>query len=379
MGNMRDGEVEKKNHEQEEKEDVLFIPPDMKHSSSLEWNEDSIDTVYSTLGINLTKNEAASSDSQRPSLSHRSGRKKGRNKRSRLFNRHVTRGVKSYWRIEADRKKLMKKPDRSLTEPVLPAIILDQEGGEEWNVQPMHHRATLPENKKNKEKKDTASTKFQVDDITRFLVTRGIMSLRDDELEMMRENTAPETMMSRIIPQEYREYMAKLMNPRERKKMLKEIYKTGVVRASCWMVGLFFILYLMPDSRFFAPFIAGFVGGKKAGSTLKAFIAAAAPFFVLGILHILLIFHIIYPFYEIYSPAANTIVDYLSIKLTIVGMNIAGMDGVGNWSVLGRVFVYMVVGAVVGGTLESDVISRGVKTVDLLQITTISGRFQRKI
>jgi len=396
MGNLNDGNREE---EMQKEEDVLFIPPDMKHSSTLNWEEDDQRAIYSALGIDMTKEGTTHRNpnlrtgaeaperrfSQRSSSSTSEAQHK---KKHGLFARFRGKPMKSTWRIESDKKKAHRPPEKEIIEPVMPAIILNEEVSQE-NDDPIPRRRRMSVLNELKEgvvsnegvewQDNLGAAGFHVDDVTRFLIARGIMGLKGSELELIEEDNTLESSFSRLIPQEYREYLTRLMNPVERKKMLREIYKTGIVRASCWMVGLFLVLYLMPDSRFLAPFIAGFVGGKKAGSTLKAFAAAITPFFILGILQILLLFHFIYPFYDIYSPTAGALADYLTMKLTVLGMDPAGMNGLASWSNLGRAFIYMAVGAVIGGTLESDVIKRGVKTIDLLQITTISDKFQRKI
>lgn len=55
----------------------------------------------------------------------------------------------------------------------------------------------------------------------------------------------------------------------------------SVVGAAGWMIGLSVVLFWLP---ILGPAIAGFVGGRKAGSVGKAVVAAFAPAVALGAL-----------------------------------------------------------------------------------------------
>lgn len=54
-----------------------------------------------------------------------------------------------------------------------------------------------------------------------------------------------------------------------------------VLHASAWMVGLSVALFWIPA---IGPFIAGFVGGKKAGAIFPAIVAVFLPSLVIGFL-----------------------------------------------------------------------------------------------
>lgn len=55
----------------------------------------------------------------------------------------------------------------------------------------------------------------------------------------------------------------------------------SVLAAAGWMIGLSVVLFWLPIA---GPAIAGFVGGRKAGSVRKAIVAAFAPAVALGAL-----------------------------------------------------------------------------------------------
>jgi len=118
-----------------------------------------------------------------------------------------------------------------------------------------------------------------------------------------KENNDHHRELFNLLPEEIRDYIGKMQNPTERTKLFSEVYKTRVFVASYWMISIFIVLLFLPDSAFFAPFVAGYIGGRKAGSLWKGMLAAMVPFIILGFIDLLIYYNIIYHFYDLYLPS----------------------------------------------------------------------------
>ena len=246
----------------------------------------------------------------------------------------------------------------------------------------LDHEEMSMERKDSKEESGLKSHEFpgEMDEVTRYLISKGLLRVKDERFEgMAKEKESPHLDIANLIPNEYRGYLTKMLHPKERKKMLRDIYKTKVFIASYWMVGIFLILLLLPESRFYAPFIAGYIGGRKAGSVFKGTLAALLPFMLLGLLDLLVSHNVIYHFYDIYLPSAGTISHNLLLMLSNMGMDTTGLKGAfyDPATSLGRTCIYMAVAAVIGGTLEGDNRRLSYKTADWLKVSNITSQLKR--
>lgn len=102
--------------------------------------------------------------------------------------------------------------------------------------------------------------------------------------------------------------------------------REDVPAAMAWMIGLSVVLFWLPV---LGGLIAGFVGGRKAGSVRAAVVAVVAP----GILLFLLSFFL----------------GALFGWIPIVGPLLAALAGVGQWVLSFMSVIPLLLGAVVGG------------------------------
>jgi len=221
-----------------------------------------------------------------------------------------------------------------------------------------------------------------MDHFTKYFVESGFMNVKEDPSGSIGEESHEHHYdILSLLPEELRDYLTKMQNPKERKKMLGEVYKTRVFVASYWMMAILLVLQLLPDSTFFAPFIAGYIGGRKAGSVWKGIIAALVPFIILGIIDVLLYYNIIYHFYDLYASSVGILTHNILATLAEFGLNTGGMGGsfYGSGGSLSKSCVYMTIAAILGGTLEADERGRLKETANLVNVSNISSQLKRKI
>lgn len=99
--------------------------------------------------------------------------------------------------------------------------------------------------------------------------------------------------------------------------------RSSIVAASLWMLGISLLLFWVPT---FGPLIAGYIGGRRAGSPGRGLLAALLPMLALGTVVVLL---------------------FAGMMLPVVGM-VAGATLV---AVLLLQELGLVAGAVLGGLL----------------------------
>ena len=100
----------------------------------------------------------------------------------------------------------------------------------------------------------------------------------------------------------------------------------SVPQAMAWMIGLSVALFWMP---FIGSFIAGFVGGRKAGGVFPAVMAVILPGIILVV--------------------ATALLGGLIGWIPILGELVAILAGMGAWVLGIGSFVPMLVGAMLGG------------------------------
>lgn len=96
----------------------------------------------------------------------------------------------------------------------------------------------------------------------------------------------------------------------------------GILIPSIWMIIISLLLFWLPG---FGPLIAGYVGGKKAGSAGRAFMAALLPMLIAGFLVFLAVAFIGFPFIGVLAGA--TLVIYIAVLeiALIAGALIGGL------------------------------------------------------
>lgn len=443
----------------ESNEDVIFVPPDMRHSRDIDTANQELETLYSMLRMKLQEaqklqRELTSADEHQPASRHgtnrnvsngldhshnQSSRRNGmtgmgrsdnevRSQESPISPRSVgtkkprnsentipksrkksSRGIlrkisgkpkKSSWRFLAD---MDKNSEQSRTDaddvidPVMlkdmmgrnpseigsqeteytdddgynPHMITEEEahsGVETQSMSRVRKRSMSPrsdhdtENSRKSLSSDDISQDHDadlenIDEVTKFLISRGIMNLEDEKYRMKTEKKEDSKFdFLHYVPREYRKTFFHILDPEERKKALKEIYKTRLFVASYWMFAIFFVLLLLPESRFFAPFIAGYIGGRKAGNVFKGALAAMVPFMLIALVDLLVYYNFIYHFYDLYLPTSGTLSQNLVLLLSQQGVDTSGLEGsfFNPETSLGRTSIYMTVSAIIGGTLERD-------------------------
>ena len=220
---------------------------------------------------------------------------------------------------------------------------------------------------------------FSEDEITRYVLGFGFPHVPGDGTDHPGGGKSPPD-LSQFLPEELRRDLGKMLDPKERKQMLSEIYKTRVFVASYWMLGIFAILMLLPEGVFFAPFIAGYVGGRKAGSVWKGTLAAGIPFILLASLYLLVEHRIIYHFYDVYLPPAGMLTTTIAPILADRGLDLSrtGFSGYGSRASLTACCIYMVISAIIGGTLEGDARKMSRETAEWVKVSNISSQFIRR-
>ncbi len=451
----------------ETSEDVIFVPPDMRHSRDIDSANQELETLYSMLRMKLQEaqklqreltspdeyhsgnqppgvrnrntsgilvdsydnkpnpplnrmageggsdNAAGSRGSQKTSsrldrttrsLNNDRKKRKGGNKRSRGFLSKISgKPKKSSWRFIADMDKSTEQLQTGTDDVIDPALLKDMMGREfledgsldtDYTEEMDDHANADPEyysqsdmdtqamrrvrkrstsahsnNDAGKSRKNRTSLSSDdlardhdadldnVDEITKFLISRGIMNLEDERYRMKPEGKNDNKLdFLHFVPKEYRKAFFHILDPEERKKALKEIYKTRIFVASYWMFAIFFVLLLLPESRFFAPFIAGYIGGRKAGNVFKGALAAMVPFMLIALVDLLVYYNFIYHFYDLYLPTSGTLSQNFVLLLSQQGVDTSGLEGsfFNPETSLGRTSIYMTVSAIIGGTLERD-------------------------
>lgn len=270
------------------------------------------------------------------------------------------RGRKSHWRLFADQKK--QDQDAALenlaryagaTGPTSP--------GGTWKEHSQEDRSyydTTPFPIMEESSHDFIDYNGPNDEHAKqFLIDEGFLHVEEDaDGGGHREKHGPHHDLYQMVPEEVRDNIRRMMDPLQRKKMLGDIYRTRVFIASYWMLAILFVLLFLPESKFFAPFIAGYVGGRKAGSVWKGVAAAMVPFVILGLLDVLVYYNIIYHFYDLYLPSAGLFSQNLTQVLMNYGLDPSGMEGsfYDPGTSLSRCFIYLIISAIIGGTLEAD-------------------------
>jgi hypothetical protein len=216
------------------------------------------------------------------------------------------------------------------------------------------------------------------EDVTRYLMESGVLKVKDSDYPPLGKIKHHHEIFQ-ILPEELRENLTNMLDPKKRKRMLTDIYKTKVFVASYWMLAIFAVLLFLPESKFFAPFIAGYVGGRKAGSVWKGMLAASMPFLLIGLLDILVAYNIIYHFYDLYLPSAGLLSNNINLMLVDYGMDPSGMEGsfYDPGTSLSKCAIYMVISAIIGGTLEGDARKLSRDTAEWVNVTNISNHFSK--
>lgn len=219
-----------------------------------------------------------------------------------------------------------------------------------------------------------------IDDTTKFLVDSGFMGLRDEGTGFFKEQKPHYHDLFQLLPEDLRDNLTKMLDPRKRKEMLTDIYKGKVFVASYWMIAIFMILLFLPESRFYAPFIAGYVGGRKAGSVWKGMLAASMPFILLGFMGLLVQYQIVHNFYDIYLPSAGLISNNIGLFLVDYGLDPSGIEGsfYDPGASLSMCFIYMIISAIIGGTLEGDARKLSRDTAEWVNDSNISKQLSEK-
>lgn len=217
-----------------------------------------------------------------------------------------------------------------------------------------------------------------MDDFARYFEDKGVMHVvRPPRQESTREQQHE---FINMFPEELRDYLIKILDPTKRKKAIGEAYKTSVFVASYWMIAIFLVLLFLPDSRFFAPFIGGYIGGRKAGTTWKGLLAAMIPFFILGVIDVLVFYNLIYHFYDLYIPTAGILGQNLLNVLTEFGMETGGMDGsfYDPGTTLSKYCIYMMVAAIIGGAMEDIDREREGKIAHMMTVSNLSDPYTKR-
>ena len=220
-----------------------------------------------------------------------------------------------------------------------------------------------------------------MDEVTKYLLDQGYLRVNDSLYSQPQQvNDAHHHDFLKFLPEELRDSLEKMMDPVERKKMLTDIYKTRVFVASYWMIAIFFLLLFLPESKFFAPFVAGYIGGRKAGSMWKGAMAALVPFILLGLIDLLVFYNVIYHFYDLYLPSAGILSNSLLATLADFGLDTSGVQGsfYDPGTSLSKCCIYMVIASIIGGTLEGDDRRRQRDTAMWMNESHISNQISKK-
>jgi len=113
--------------------------------------------------------------------------------------------------------------------------------------------------------------------------------------------------------------------------MSTAVAKRGVGPAMGWMIGLSIALSWFP---LVGGLIAGFVGGRKAGSLGAALVAVFLPGVILFLL----------------TAVVGTLIGWIPILGHLWGM----LAGVGKWALSFMSIIPLVIGAVLGGATAHD-------------------------
>jgi len=293
-------------------------------------------------------------------------------------------GKKTQWRVYADNHKQtgQEQTDGSMN-PSSENGMDSQEGIRKRSLPPNDENTPFDNTDGviSSTHHSTDPSHHHVDNVTQYLEDQGFMHVEDPSMEeVLKEKKGYHHDLYHLLPEELRENLSKMLDPGERKQMLGDIYKTKIFIASYWMLAVFFILLFLPDSKFFAPFIAGYIGGRKAGSVWKGMMAAMVPFIVLGLMDILVYYHIIYHFYDLYIPSAGFISNNIAVVLIDFGMDPSGVEGsfYDPGTSLSKSCIYMVISAIIGGTLEGDARKLSRDTAEWVNVSNISNQFSKR-